>query len=147
MDSSCFYRCLIISMTTTITAGLVSLLGSFSGPSLHPWSWDAVHASMSEIHIVLSHDQLGSIHLAWWGGFVVTVLYLLLSYCLGEETRDIIKWIRRKTTRKDRFVLPMQCVFFFLLFSKLQSTQFFFSQRFEKYKKTTFNFSIKVRLG
>jgi pheromone a factor receptor len=112
LDSSCFYRCLVISMTTTITAGLVSLLGSFSGPSLHPWSWDAVHASMSEIHIVSSQDRLGSIQLAWWGGFVVTVLYLLLSYCLGEETRDIFKWIRQKTTTKERFVLPMQCVFF-----------------------------------
>lgn len=110
MNASSFYRCLFISMTTTITTGLVSLLKSFSGPSLHPWSWTAAHASMSEVDIVSSRDQFASIQLSWWGGFVVTVLYLLLSYSLGEETRDIFKWIRQKTTRKDQFVLPMQCV-------------------------------------
>ena len=110
MNASSFYRYLFISITTAITTGLVSLLGSFSGPSLHPWSWATVHASMSEVNIVSSPDQLRSIQLAWWGGFVVTVLYLLLSCCLGEETRDIFKWIRRKTTREDPFVLPMQCV-------------------------------------
>ena len=147
MNSSSFYRCLVISMATTIAAGLVFLLSSFSGPSLHPWSWATVHASMSEVNIVSSQDQLGSIRLAWWGVFAVTVLYLLLSYCLGEETRDIFKWIRQKTTRKDRF-LPMQCVFFSChFFLNFGSTQLFFSQQFEKYKKTTFNLSIKVGLG
>lgn len=127
MTSSSFKRYLVIYMTTTIAAGLVSLLSTISGPSLHPWSWATVHASMSEVHIVSSPDQLGSIKLAWWGGFVVTVLYLLLSYSLGEETRDILKWIKRKITREareERFDLPMQCVFFFFLsflviFSKL----------------------------
>ena len=118
MNSSSFYRCLVISMTTTIAAGLISLLNSFSGPSLHPWSWVTVHASMSEVQIVSSQDQLRSIQLAWWGGFVVTVLYLLLSCCLGEEARDIYKWIRQKTTRKERFVLPMQCVFFLVIILK-----------------------------
>jgi hypothetical protein len=91
-------------------------LRSISSPSLHPWSWTTVHASISEVNIVLSQDQLGSIQLAWWGGFVVTVLYLLLSYCLGEETRDIFKWIKQNTTREEPFVLPMQCVLFFLSF-------------------------------
>ena len=110
MNASSFYRYLFISMITTITSGLVSLLRSYTGPALHPWSWASVHASMSEINIVSSREQLGFIQLAWWGGFVVTVLYLLLSYCLGEETRDIFKWIRQKTSREERFVLPMQCV-------------------------------------
>ena len=123
MNASSFYRYLSISMITTITSGLASLL-SFTGPSLHPWSWDTVHASMSEVNIVSSREQVGFIQLAWWGGFVVTVLYLLLSYCLGEETRDIFKWIKQKTSREESFVLPMQCVLS-CHFSKL--TQFFLS--------------------
>jgi hypothetical protein len=51
---------------------------------------------MSEVNIALSQDQLGFIQLAWWGGFVVVmmVLYLLLSYCLGGDTRDTFKWTR-----------------------------------------------------
>ena len=133
MNASSFYRCLIISMTTTFAAGLVSILGSFSGASLHPWSWATIHASMSEVNIVSSQDQLESIQLAWWGGFVLTALYLLLSYCLGEETRDIFKWIR-KMTRKECFVLPMQCVFFLSLFSKLSVYSILFSA-FRKTKK------------
>ena len=114
MNSSSFFRCLIISMSTTITAGLVYIFCSFFGPVLHPWSWATVHASMSEVNIVSSHDELGSIQLAWWGGFTITVLYLLLLFCLGEETWDIFIWIRKKATRSNlkRFVLPMQCVFF-----------------------------------
>jgi pheromone a factor receptor len=143
MNSSSFYRCLVISMTTTITAGLVSLLGSFSGLSLHPWSWATVHASMSEVNIVSSQDQLGPIQLAWWGGFVVTVLYLLLSFCLGEETRDIFKWIREKTTRKERFVLPMQCVFFSCRFSKFRSTQYSFLSSSKNIRKRPSTFQLK----
>ena len=130
MNASSFYRYLFISMITTITSGLVSLLRSFTGPALHPWLWASVRASMSEINIVSSREQLGFIQLAWWGGFVVTVLYLLLSYCLGEETRDIFKWIRQKTTREERFVLPMQCVLS-CHFLSLRFTQFF-SQRKQK---------------
>jgi hypothetical protein len=124
-------------MTTMIATGLVNIFCSFSGPALHPWSWATVHASMGEVNIVSSQDELGSIQLAWWGGFGVTGFYLLLSFCLGEETRDIYKWIRKETTREQRFVLPMQCVFHFLF--KLQSTQFF-CQQFQDFKSATFNF-------
>ena len=144
MNASSFYRCLVISMTTTVAAGLLFVLNSFFGPSLHPWSWTTVHASMSEVNIISSQGQLESIQLAWWGGFVVTVLYLLLSFCLGEETRDIFKWIRKKTTRKEPFVLPMQCVFFCHSFPNLRSTQFFSQQ---KKKIPTFYDSVKVGLG
>ncbi|KAF8809927.1 hypothetical protein BYT27DRAFT_7093150 [Phlegmacium glaucopus] len=66
---------------------------------------------MSEVNIVSSQIDVETIQVAWWGGFVVSSLYLLLSFCLGEETRDIFQWIRQQVTRERRFILPIQWVF------------------------------------
>ena len=129
MNSSCFVRCLVISMVTIIVASVVYLFCSFSGPAFHPWSWTAVHASMSEVNIVTSQDEITPIQIAWWGGFVITIVYLLLSFCLGEETRDIFKWIRKQAIRERHFILPLQYVSL-VIYSKLQSTQIIFSQPF-----------------
>ena len=113
MTFSSFFRSLVIYMATTIIASLVYLFCSFFGPPFRPWSWKTVHASMSEIDIVTSQsDEMESIRLAWWGGFVITVLYLLLSISLGDEVRDIFKWVKKQAAREQHFVLPIQCVFF-----------------------------------
>lgn len=134
MTSSSFFRCLIISMATTIATGVVYLFCSFSGPALHPWSWTAVHASMSEVNIVSSQDDVTSIQLAWWGGLVVSILYLLLSFCLGEETRVIFQWIRKQATRERGFVLPIQCIFpsFIRNFRQLIFFSYYFAYRLPK---------------
>ena len=157
-NSSFFFRSLFISMFTTVVIGLVYIFCSFFGPPLHPWSWTAVHASMFKVDIVSSQDEVGSIQLAWWGIFGITVLYLFLSFCLGEETRDIFKWIRKQVTREKLVVLPIQCVFFvFILFFTLRLLNFFDFQHFEEsfmfqndsfsIKNSTFNSPIQIGLG
>lgn len=140
MTSSSFFRCLVVSLGTTITAGLVYIFCSFSGPALHPWSWAADPESMSKVNIVSSKSEVTSIQVAWWGGFVISILYLVLSFCLGEEARDIFQWIRKQATRERHFVLPIRCVSR-IIYSMLQSTQYFLQYSEESTNVSTTKFT------
>ena len=106
-------------MITIIAAGLVSLVFWPIAPSATRLCIDVwgSHRFVSATWIY------SAIRLAWWGGFVVMVLYLVpviilvLSWCRDPGH---FKWIRQKTIRNEYFVLF--AVRFSCHFSKLRST-------------------------
>ncbi|KAF5378592.1 hypothetical protein D9615_007161 [Tricholomella constricta] len=71
----------------------VSIITTFSG--FRPWtSWASVHANITAVDVVQSRDDIKSIQLVWWGVPAVSIVYILLSFTVGEETRDAFRWIR-----------------------------------------------------
>ncbi|KAG5652720.1 hypothetical protein H0H81_003971 [Sphagnurus paluster] len=59
-----------------------------------PWlSWASVHADIAAVKIVQSPDDINSFQLSWWGIPAVSMVYIFLSFILGEEARDAFRWI------------------------------------------------------
>ncbi|KAF8154019.1 pheromone A receptor-domain-containing protein [Crassisporium funariophilum] len=114
MSSSLFVRRLITCMTMTGALSLIAIFSLFSVPIYKPWiSWNSVHASMTIIDVISSMDEIKTVQLAWWGVFVVSILYILLVLGLGEESRDIYKslgeqLVRQAQQQQPRFVLPIE---------------------------------------
>lgn len=95
LSSSLFFRRITISLVTTGVLFIVNLFSVFSTSVFRPWtSWSSVHAAIKVISIVDSRDDVKSIQLAWWGVPVVSIIYILLSLAMGEETRDLFKSVR-----------------------------------------------------
>jgi pheromone a factor receptor len=59
-------------------------------------AWASVHSQISKVQVVTVPDDVRQIVLAWWGVPVVSIVYLVLLYAIGEESRDISKWLREK---------------------------------------------------
>ncbi|TFK32934.1 pheromone A receptor-domain-containing protein [Crucibulum laeve] len=103
MTSSLFLRRLVTVFSLTTVMALIMLFSIFSTPVTETWSsWDVVHTNMANIRIVWSPDDMLSIHLVWWGFFVLSVLHILISFTIGEESRDAFKWIRGKIVDHSR---------------------------------------------
>nr|QQL12038.1 mating-type protein STE3.s1 [Hypsizygus marmoreus] len=95
LNTSLFVRRIAVSLLTTCTIFIVSLFSVFSISGFRPWtSWASVHAEFAVIDVVQSRDDIKSIQLAWWGIPAVSIVYILLSFLVGEEARDAAKWIR-----------------------------------------------------
>lgn len=74
---------------------LITLFSFFSVPVFRPWvSWASVHSQFSVIDVVRNSDETKGIQLQWWGVLALSVVYILLSFTLGEEARDAFKWAR-----------------------------------------------------
>ena len=109
MTSSIFYRRLAMCLIMTGSLDVLSFSALFSVPRGKPWiSFSSVHATMGIIRIVQPdhdtdinspHGDLLSIQIAWWGMFVVTVIYITLSFAIGEESRDAYRWIKAQSSK------------------------------------------------
>nr|AVI69651.1 pheromone receptor [Cyclocybe aegerita] len=56
-----------------------------------------------------SPSDIKVIEMSWWSIFGLSVLYIILVLGLGEETRDLFKWVKEQATRKrelPKFTLP-----------------------------------------
>lgn len=106
-----FIRRLTICMTMTVCIGLISIFSFFFVPTFLPWvSWDSVHAQISQINVVTSSADIKIIQLAWWSLFALSILYILFTFTLGQETRDAFKWICEQVTKErelPKFSLPV----------------------------------------
>ncbi|TEB23054.1 STE3-domain-containing protein [Coprinellus micaceus] len=103
MSSSHFTRRVITSTVMTCVSVITSLFGVFTVPALVPWkSWEWAHARMGEA-VVLAKEEIGSTRMRWWSILAMSVAYILLSYGLGEEARDMYKWIGTTFAKRDRF--------------------------------------------
>ena len=110
MTSSLFYRRLSTCMILAVSITLISLSSLFSIHSFQSWvSWNSAHASMGTVEIVQTEDDVHNIQFAWWSTFSISVLYILLSFIIGEEARDSYRWVRKQLTRErqmPKLVLP-----------------------------------------
>ena len=52
----------------------------------------------------MAKEEIGSTRMRWWSILAISVAYILLSYGLGEEARDMYKWIGATFSKRDRFV-------------------------------------------
>jgi pheromone a factor receptor len=108
--ASLFIRRIAISLIMTGSLCLVCVFSVLSISTFESWtSWSAVHADFSVINVVTSPDDVGSIRLTWWSIPTVSIIYIILSFVIGEEVRDASKWIRKMVSRVDkpRSVFPM----------------------------------------
>lgn len=89
---------------------LISLSSLFSVHSFQSWvSWDSVHASMGTVEILQAEDDINDVQFAWWSTFAISVIYIVLSFVIGEEARDSYRWVHEQLTRKrevPKLVLP-----------------------------------------
>ncbi|KIM42054.1 hypothetical protein M413DRAFT_445226 [Hebeloma cylindrosporum] len=110
MTSSLFYRRLTTCMILAGSLTLISLSSLFSVHNFQPWiSWDFVHASMATVEIVQFEDDVRNVQFAWWSTFAVSVIYIVLSFAIGEEARDSYRRLHDQFTRKrqlPKLVLP-----------------------------------------
>jgi pheromone a factor receptor len=112
MTTSLFIRQLATSLLMVGVAILITLFSFFSVPVFRPWvSWASVHSQFSVIDLVRNSDEIRGFKLQWWGLFVLSVVYILLSFTLGEEARDAFKWARsliQKRPLRRPFILANQ---------------------------------------
>ena len=110
MTSSLFYRRLATSMSLAGSLTLISLSSLFSVHTSQSWtSWDSVHASMPTVEVVQLQVDVSVVQFAWWSIFAISVLYILLSFIIGEEARESYRWIHEQLTRErniPKLVLP-----------------------------------------
>lgn len=110
MTSSLFYRRLATCMVIAGSLILISLSSLFSVHSFQSWvSWDSVHASMGTVEILQAEDDINDVQFAWWSTFAISVIYIVLSFVIGEEARDSYRWVHEQLTRKrevPKLVLP-----------------------------------------
>ena len=117
LTASLFIRRIAFAFIMTGSLCLVGLFSALSLSTFKSWaSWSDIHTEFSVIKIVTSPTDVRSIQLTWWGIPTVSIVYILLSFVIGEEARDAAKWIckmvsRAKTSRPAfPTMLPMQSV-------------------------------------
>ncbi|KAG6811096.1 hypothetical protein H0H92_008984 [Tricholoma furcatifolium] len=102
ITSSIFIRRITISILTTCVVFLVSVFSVFTTSDFVPWtSWSAAHANFTSVDIAPLNE--GSIKFRWLGVPIVSLVYIALMLVLGEETRDVFKWIRGRVTKLPRW--------------------------------------------
>lgn len=104
LTASIFVRRVTVSLVMTCLLFVVSLFSVFSVSGYRTWtSWQSVHANITVINVVQSRDDIKSRQLAWWGVPVVSIVFILLSLVIGEETRDAGKWIRGRVVQLHKW--------------------------------------------
>lgn len=97
---SLFIRRIATSFIMTGSLFLVGLFSVLSLSTFESWtSWSDVHAEFSVINIVTSPADVKTIQVAWWGIPTLSIIYILLSFTIGEEVRDAAKWIYEVMSR------------------------------------------------
>ncbi|KAF8239195.1 STE3-domain-containing protein [Tricholoma matsutake] len=97
MTSSLFYRRIATSFIITGSLCVICLFSVFSISTFESWtSWSAVHAEFSVIDVVTAPADVESILVTWWGIPTVSMIYIFLSFVIGEEMRDALKRTRRE---------------------------------------------------
>ncbi|KAJ6455213.1 pheromone A receptor-domain-containing protein [Mycena sanguinolenta] len=94
LSAPIFIRRLTKSTLLTATVLIVTLF-PLLGP--HTESWASFHADFSIIYIVQKPTEILAEELEWWSIPVVSLVYLVLSLVLGDETPNILNWILRRT--------------------------------------------------
>jgi pheromone a factor receptor len=121
MTSSLFYRRLATCFTMTGALSILNFSALFSIPKYKPWiSWASVHATLAQVNIVkeeidpdptMPNNGFKNIQITWWGIFAISVVYIVLSFAIGEEARDAYKWIASQASQKKTLhrslVLPV----------------------------------------
>ncbi|KAF9468429.1 pheromone A receptor-domain-containing protein [Collybia nuda] len=103
LTSSLFVRRIATSFFTTGALFIVTLFSVFTISGFKPWtSWVSVHSQITVISIVQIRPDVRSIQLVWWGVPVVSLVYIILSFTIGEELRDSAKWIHKVLTTKPK---------------------------------------------
>lgn len=106
MTASLWARTLAISMTVSGVTLLVLLFSMFSLPMSDSWlSWQHVHEHLTEVNIVEEENRIGGIIASWWGLRVITLCYIVLALVLGEETRDIVRYLAGIKIKKPSLTL------------------------------------------
>ncbi|KAF9007129.1 hypothetical protein BDQ17DRAFT_1423203 [Cyathus striatus] len=97
------YRRLAISISLTVVIIVFLIVSVASMPILEAWiSFAQVHVDITEINIVQVPSLISTLKRTWWGIFAVSIVYLVLLVTLGEETRDMYKWIVKRLTKLRR---------------------------------------------
>lgn len=120
MDSSLFIRRLVTCLIVTGAFAIINFGLLFSIPNYSSWiSWALTHKDISIIQIIqppavidpdVPQSKLVTAQIGWWGFFIVSLGYIILSFTIGEESRDAIKWIRKQFDEKKNRTTPRQLV-------------------------------------
>ncbi|KAF9447643.1 STE3-domain-containing protein [Macrolepiota fuliginosa MF-IS2] len=106
MTTSVWTRTLAISMTVSGVTLLVLIFSMFSLPMSDSWlSWQHVHEHLTKVSIVGDNNRILGIMTFWWGLRVITFCYIALAFALGEETRDMAKYLASVKIKKPSFSL------------------------------------------
>lgn len=120
MTLSTFRRRLATCFVITVAVCLRSLSDLFTVPDYDPWtSFASVHRFFNVIRIVQAevatdsyhpHEDLQNIQIAWWGMLVVSMIYVVLSFVIGEECRDVFRWIKEQAGKipKRKIKMPRE---------------------------------------
>lgn len=114
ITSSIFFRQLSTILIMTVVLLVTVIFSVFSAPALVPWSsWSAVHSLLWKVNVVTAAEQLNNKRVGWWIFFTVSVLYIFLSFSMGEETRDGFRWVvlqlrkKRQLPKMRKLHLPL----------------------------------------
>jgi hypothetical protein len=64
---------------------------------------------MGTVEIVQAEGDVNDVQFAWWSSFAISVIYIVLSFTIGEEARDSYRWVREQLSRErkiPKLVLP-----------------------------------------
>ncbi|KAJ6498391.1 pheromone A receptor-domain-containing protein [Mycena vitilis] len=96
-----FVRRVTKSILLTATVLVVTLF-PLLGPRTERFSLAAVHENFSLVLVVRKPSEVGAAQLVWWSIPVVSIVYLLLSVLLGDETTNTLAWLRRRLPSQRR---------------------------------------------
>jgi len=92
---------------------LFNIYAWFTFPVMLPGApWSVVHASMDMVEVIDGPDSwLERARAEYFGFSIVSGVLVLMMMSLGEETRDIARYIKNEATRERRmpkwnFTLP-----------------------------------------
>ncbi|KAF5342924.1 hypothetical protein D9758_014949 [Tetrapyrgos nigripes] len=91
MSSSVFLRRMILILVLIAVMTVFILFTAFNLTTADAFSWQAVHAHMSQIHIVKGGDEQRYTVLVWWEVPVVAIVYFLLEVGIGQDVRDGVR--------------------------------------------------------
>ncbi|KAK7030054.1 pheromone receptor [Favolaschia claudopus] len=95
-----YLRRLFKSTLLISTVLIVTLFQILLGPrSANSTSFQ--QPEFTAIHVVKNTDEVGAAQTMWWAIPLVSMVYLLLSVVLGEETVDLFGWVARRMQRGD----------------------------------------------
>ncbi|KAF4623146.1 hypothetical protein D9613_002290 [Agrocybe pediades] len=111
MNSSIVTRRLVTCMVIAIASVLIRLASLFTISSFQSWtSLREVHRLMFKIEVVKVPADVTNFRFNWWSLLVISVLYLILAFAIGEEARDIYRWVwkeMKKERHMPHFSLPL----------------------------------------